>query len=176
MQIKAVIFDADGVLLVSWQLARHLEQEYEITPAILAVLHDYEYQLPRKSAAYTIAVRDTLSEAYGIEEGFAELMSRHPNEYSFAAEEFYCVGLCFAWKKVFHKTRAFLKIAVEELGVDHLPNAWQCHNVYGESLFMLGLIDAGCAQFERSLELNPGNSFAVQALKAAEPYRKPDSH
>ncbi|UCD18203.1 MAG: hypothetical protein JSV44_04635, partial [Candidatus Zixiibacteriota bacterium] len=159
-----------------WLHMRLARPKYDIAPAILAILYDREYQLPRRSAAYTLAVKDTLSGNYSIDEGFAELLSRHRNEYSFDAEEFYCVGLCFAWDKMFYKTRAFLKIAVEDLGVDHLPNAWQCHNVYGESLFMLGMIEAGCAQFERSLELKPGNSFAIRALKAAEPYRSADNH
>jgi len=154
-----------------WLHMRLARPKYEIAPAILAILYDREYQFPRRSAAYALAVKDTLSEDYSIEEGYAELRSRHLNEYAFDAEEFYCIGLCFAWDKKFQKTSEFLKIAVEELGVDHLPNAWQCHNVYGESLFMLGQIEPGCVQFERSLELKPDNSFALNALKAAEPYR-----
>jgi hypothetical protein len=155
-----------------WLHMRLARPKFDIAPAILAILHGYNYRTPRRSAAYAIAVQDTLADNYDIEKGFVEMRSEHGDEYCFDAEEFYCVGLCYAWKKMFHKTRAFLKIAVEDLGVDHLPNAWQCHNVYGESLLMLGLIEAGCAQFERSLELNPGNSYAVRALKAAEPYRQ----
>lgn len=155
-----------------WLHIKLARPKYDIAPTILAVLYDKEYQLPRKSAAQAIAVEDTLADDYDIEKGFTELYTMNREEYVFDAEEFYCVGLCYAWEKMYHKTRGFLKIAVEELSVDHLSNAWQCHNVYGESLFMSGLVEEGCAQFERSLELNPGNSFAVRALKAAEPYRK----
>jgi CubicO group peptidase (beta-lactamase class C family) len=156
-----------------WLHIRLARPKFDIAPAILAALYDREYQPPRKSAAYAIAVQDTLSDDYDIEQGFAAMRSGHGNEYCFDAEEFYCVGLCYAWKRLYPKTRAFLKIAVDDLGVDHLSNAWQCRNVYGESLFMTGSIEDGCAQFERSLELNPGNSYAVDALKAAEPYRQP---
>jgi CubicO group peptidase (beta-lactamase class C family) len=159
-----------------WLHMRLARPKFDIAPAILAILYDYDYRLPRKSAAYTIAAEDTISDNYNIEKGFAEMRSGYGKKYCFDAEEFYCVGLCYSWKKTYHKARAFLKIAVEDLGVDHLPNAWQCHNVYGESLFMLGMIEPGCAQFERSLELNPGNSFAVRALKAAEPYRTTKDH
>jgi CubicO group peptidase (beta-lactamase class C family) len=159
-----------------WLHMRLARPKFDIAPAILAILYDYDYQTPRRSAAYAIAVEDTLADHYDIEKGFEEMQSEHGAEYCFDAEEFYCVGLCYAWKRGFHKTRAFLKIAVEDLGVDHLPNPWQCHNVYGEALFMTGFIEAGCAQFERSLELNPGNSFAVRALKTAEPYRETDDN
>ena len=157
-----------------WLHMRLARPRFDIAPAILAILYDHDYQIPRRSAAYAIAVADTMADDYDIEKSYAELKSKHGDEYCFDAEEFYCVGLCYAWKQVFHKTRSFLKIAVEYLGVDNLLNAWQCHNVYGESLFMLGQINAGCAQFERSLELNPGNSVAIQALKAAEPFRNAD--
>lgn len=155
-----------------WLHMRLARPRHEIAPAILAILHDYEYKLPKKSAAYAIAVEDTLSEDYDIEQGFAELMSSRPQAFSFDPEEFYCIGLSYAWKRMFDKARSFLKIAVEDLGVEHLPNAWQCYNVYGESLFMMDQIDASCAQFERSLKLKPGNSYAIKALRAAKEYKK----
>ncbi len=155
-----------------WLHMRLARPKSDIAPAILAILYDHDYQIPRQSAAYAIAVADTMADDYDIEQGFADMRSRHGDEYCFDAEEFYCVGLSYVWKKVYSKASAFLKIAIDDLGVDRLPNAWQCHNVYGESLLMTGSIEAACVQFERSLELNPGNSYAVRALKAAEPYRK----
>ena len=155
-----------------WIHTRLSRVRQDVAPAILAVLYNRPYVFHRKSAAYELAVADTVSGGSSVADGFARLAQVRPDDYSFDPEEFYCVGLSFAWDKRYDKAVEFLKIAVEKLGVDQMAEAWQCHNVYGESLFMLGMIEPGCAQFERSLELKPNNTFAVRALKAAEPYRK----
>jgi len=159
-----------------WIHTRLSRVRQDIAPAILAVLYNKDYQLPARSAAYVLAVADTVPGSSPIDEHFERLMRESRMNYSFNPEEFYCVGLSYAWEKKYDKAAKFLKIAVEELGVDHMADAWQCHNVYGEALFMLGMIEPGCAQFERSLDLKPDNSFAIRALKAAEPYRKSDTH
>lgn len=155
-----------------WIHTRLSRVRQDVAPAILAVLYNRPFTLPKKSAAYALAVADTVAGSPAIADGFASLVQDHPEDYAFDPEEFYCVGLSCVWNKRYDKAVEFLKIAVEELGVDRLPDAWQCHNVYGESLFMLGMVEPGCAQFERSLVLKPDNPVAVRALKAAEPYRK----
>jgi len=155
-----------------WIHTRLSRVRQDVAPAILAALYSWPITFPKKSAAYELAVADTVANNPAVADGFARLVRDHPDDYAFDPGEFYCIGLSFAWDKRYDKAVKFLKIAVEELGVDQLAEAWQCHNVYGESLFMLGMVESGCAQFERSLELKPGNTFAVKALKAAEPYRK----
>lgn len=156
-----------------WIHTRLSRVRQDVAPAVLAALYNRPVTFPKRSAAYELAVADTIAGSPAINDGFARLVRDDPDDYAFDPEEFYCVGLSCAWDKRYNKAVEFLKIAVEELGVDNLADAWQCHNVYGESLFMLGMIEPGCAQFERSLELKPNNPFAVRALKAAEPYRKP---
>ncbi|MDH4158059.1 MAG: beta-lactamase family protein [candidate division Zixibacteria bacterium] len=154
-----------------WLHIRLSRPREDIAPQILAILYGREYELPKTSAAYTLAVADTLSADYDLPSEFAKLHTERPEEFSFDGDEFYCAGLCYMWDKKPQKALPFLQVAVEELGTDHLPHGWQCRNVYGEALFAHGLIEKGCIQFEKSLELKPDNPTAVRTLKAAEPYR-----
>jgi tetratricopeptide (TPR) repeat protein len=56
-------------------------------------------------------------------------------------------------------------VLVFELNVEDYPDAWNAHDSLGEALAAAGETARAIEAYERSLELNPGNSGAVDVLK-----------
>ena len=56
-------------------------------------------------------------------------------------------------------------LSVFKLNTELFPDQWNTHDSYGECLLELGDIENGIKAYEKSLELNPGNASAIEALK-----------
>jgi CubicO group peptidase (beta-lactamase class C family) len=167
-------FVDDGKLFVllsnhrePWIHIRLSRPKEDIAPDIIRALYGGEYELPARSAAYETALAAEDSGAAAIGPEYERLYSLPSDDYTFDADEFYNVGLCYLWRSENEKAYEFLKIAVEDIGIDHLGYAWQCYAVYGEAAFKCGRAEEAIRALEKSLELNPGNASASYWLNMA---------
>ena len=88
------------------------------------------------------------------------------------ADEFYNVGLCYVWNHENEKACEFLKIAVDDIGINHLGYAWQCYAVYGEAAVKCKRFDEAIDALEKSLQMNPENPSAAYWLKMAKMFKQ----
>ncbi len=150
-----------------WIHIRLSRPKEDMAPNIIKALYGGNFVLPGRSAAHDIAVAAENSGAGVITGEFDELVRSIRREYAVDSDEFYNVGLSYLWNSEYQKAYAFLRIAVDDLGIDHLGHGWQCLAVYGEAAFRCRHFDDAIRSLEESLRLNPGNSSAVYWLNRA---------
>jgi len=56
-------------------------------------------------------------------------------------------------------------IKIFELNVDHFPNSWNAYDSLGETYLAVGNTMMGHAFYQRSLDIHPGNIYAIMALR-----------
>ena len=150
-----------------WIHIRLSRPKEDMAPNIMRALYGGDYKLPGRSAAYELALAAEDSGAGVIGAEYEKLDRSSSDDYTFDADEFYNVGLSYLWRSESQKALEFLKIAVDDLGVDHLGYAWQCHAVYGEAAVRCKQFDMAIRILERSLQLKPGNPSAAYWLGMA---------
>ena len=155
-----------------WIHIRLSRPKEDMAPNIIKALYGGDFELPGKSAANEIALVAEDSGAEAIRLEYQKLARSASDDYAIDPDEFYNVGLCYVWKSEVQKAYEFLKIAIEDLGVEHLPYAWQCYAVFGETAVRCEQLDEAIAILEHSLELEPGNRSATYWLNMAKALSK----
>lgn len=155
-----------------WIHIRLARPKEDIAPNIIKVLYGGDYEQPAASAAYEIALAAEDAGAGVIRPEYEKLGRLSSDDYTFDADEFYNVGLCYIWKSENDKAYEFLKIAVDDIGIDHLVYAWQCYAVYGEAALKCKRCDEAVHALEKSLQYNPDNPSATYWLKMAKMLKK----
>jgi CubicO group peptidase (beta-lactamase class C family) len=155
-----------------WIHIRLSRPKEDMAPNIIRALYGGDYELPGKSAAYEIALAAEDSGVGAIKSEYEKLGRSSNHDYNLDADEFYNTGLCYLWKSDNQKAYEFLKLAVDDIGIDHLGYAWQCYAVYGEAAFKCKQYDAAIQALETSLNLNPGNASAAYWLNMTNMFKK----
>lgn len=130
---------------------------------IARVLYAQPYELPKMS--FVAMLGQTINEK-GIEAGVAqyrELKLKESASYDFAERELNTLGYLLM-------RSGKLKEAVEifKLNVEAYPQAANPYDSLGEAYLNLNQRDLAAANYKKSLELNPGNTSAIEALKKLE--------
>lgn len=155
-----------------WIHIRLSRPKEDIAPNMIRALYGGDHDQPARSAAYEIAMAAEASGAEAIRPEYEKLGRSSSDDYVFDADEFYNTGLSYIWKAQNQKAYEFLRIAVDDIGIDRLETAWQCYAVYGEAALKCQRSDVAIRALERSLQLNPANSSATYWLNMARMFKK----
>ena len=131
----------------------------DVAEQIARVLYDQPVEQPK--AEISRVVVGTFEEqgvAAGIEE-YRQLRAEAPNGYDFSENQLNNLGYYFLGKGDTETA-----IAVFALNVEQYPDAFNTYDSLGEAYKEAGQIDLAIENYERSLELNPGNANGRQML------------
>ena len=127
------------------------------------ILYTQPYELPKISISETL---DKTIKSKGIEAGIAqyrELKLKESASYDFGERELNTLGYILM-------RSGKLKEALEifKLNVEAYPKASNPYDSLGEAYLNLNQKDLAIANYKKSLELNPGNTNAIEVLKGLE--------
>lgn len=131
---------------------------FNMTAAILGILYDQPYDLPKKSLAYTLLEK---LEEEGLEKAL-ELYknSKLSNQYIILEDEMNMAGYELFQSGQIEAAAAFFKLNVEAF-----PASFNVYDSYGEALMALGNKADAIKNYEKSIELNPDNNNGIRMLK-----------
>ena len=127
---------------------------------IVNILYDKPYDLPRKSI--TDAIFKTIMES-GIETAvnqYHELKKNSPTDYNYQEAELNRLGYIMLSMEKLNEA-----IEVFKLNVEAYPEASNTYDSLGEAYMISGQKELAIKNYEKSLELNPKNTNAVEMLK-----------
>ncbi|MEJ2548780.1 MAG: serine hydrolase, partial [Gemmatimonadota bacterium] len=127
---------------------------------IARVLYDQPVEAPRMEIAPALLAT---FEDEGIEAGLAEyrrLRAESPEGYDFGENQLNRLGYYFLGEGDTETA-----IAVFELNVEQYPDAFNTYDSLGEAYRESGQIDLAVENYEKSLEMNPGNDNARSMLR-----------
>ena len=132
----------------------------DIAGAVNRILDGVTYQMPKRSIAETLA---PIIEQSGVTTAVAQFrqMRARSAEYTLSESEMNNLGYYFL------RTRksADAAVAVFRLNVEAFPNSANAYDSLGEAYMVKGVKELAIKNYERSLELNPQNTNAVEMLK-----------
>ncbi|WP_373518018.1 serine hydrolase [Pricia sp.] len=130
----------------------------EITTAMSGILYGKPYDMPKKSVANSLSgVINEKNIAAGLEH-FKQL--KDAEDYSLKEDEMNSVGYQFLRSDNIEAAMAIFKLNVEEY-----PKSSNVYDSYGEALMKKGDKGNAIINYKKSLELNPGNTNAMDKLK-----------
>ena len=132
----------------------------KISKGIADILYGEEYELPKRSLAEKFSKTVMLE---GVSEGIKqlkELKEKQENEYYIDENEinnfgYYLLG----------KDRVDNAIEVFKLNVELFPDAFNPYDSLGEAYMIKGEKELAIKNYEKSVELNPGNTNGIRMLK-----------
>lgn len=129
-----------------------------MTKGIMGILYQQPYDQPLRSLAY--AMQDTINAA-GIAAGVSYFQTfKQDTTFYLSEDEMNVVSY-----RLLESDRAQEAATVLELAITVYPQAFNLYDSYGEVLNVLGQKAASIENYQKSLELNPGNDNARRMLK-----------
>lgn len=132
----------------------------EMYDAILNILYEKPYDMPKKSIAETLFRRISESDVSTAIKQYYDLKENHFNGYDFSERELNNLGYQLLGAK---KIKAAIEIF--KLNVEAYPNAYNTYDSLAEAYQKENNKQLAIKNFEKSLELNPKNSNARIRLK-----------
>jgi CubicO group peptidase (beta-lactamase class C family) len=131
---------------------------YDMTSAIIGILKDQPYILPRKSLAYSFL--DSL-EKEGLEAALSFYQEKkESDDYHLEEREMNESGY-----KLLQSGNAKDAAAIFELNTAAFPRSFNAFDSYGEALLLLGDTVQAIENYKQSVKLNPTNEKGVQVLQ-----------
>lgn len=133
----------------------------EMSNAIIRILYDKPYTLPKRSIAkviYRVLLEEGVTSALSR---YHELKSEHGTDYDFTAGELNNLGYFL----LNDKQRVADAIAIFKLNVSVHPKYANGYDSLAEAYMTAGSTDLAIEYYEKSLELDPDNTNAVEKLK-----------
>lgn len=132
----------------------------DIAAAVNRILDGAPYEMPKSSMAETLAAVIERSGVTAALTQFRQMRAR-PDEYSLSESEMNSLGYYFL------NTRKAVDaaVAVFRLNVEAFPNSANAYDSLGEAYMAKGDKELAIRNYQRSLELNPQNTNAVEMLK-----------
>jgi CubicO group peptidase (beta-lactamase class C family) len=130
-----------------------------IAKSILGILYNKPYSPPKKSVATELYA--TILEK-GIPAGlsfYREMLSKSPEEYSLVESEMNVCGYEFINLKKFEEA-----IAVFKLNTEAFPKSSNTYDSLGEAYMLHGDRDLAIRNYQKSLELDPKNTNAIDKI------------
>ena len=131
----------------------------EMARGICGILYDKDYAQPRRSLASELG---KFINEKGLEQAsqtFKELKER-TKEYSLRESEMNMLGY-----QLLQQGKAKAAIEVFKLNVDTYPKSWNVYDSLGEAYMTDGQTAQAIMNYEKSIELNPGNVNGAEILK-----------
>lgn len=130
----------------------------EITRAIRGIMHNQEYDMPKKSVADALLAK---IEAKGIDAGVTFYNSiKDSEDYNLSEGEMNKIGYQLMGSgQVEEASRVF------QLNVEAFPTSSNTYDSLGESYMELGKKELAIKNYRKSVELNPNNQGGIEYLK-----------
>ena len=132
----------------------------DIAAAVNRILDGATYEMPKRSIAETLA---PIIEQSGVTAALTQFrqMRARSSEYSLSESEMNSLGYYFLNTRKAVDTA----VAVFRLTVEAFPNSANAYDSLGEAYMVKGDKELAIKNYQRSLELNPQNTNAVEMLK-----------
>ena len=127
--------------------------------SVLGILYDKLFNPPKKSVAdelFATILEKGIAPALGF---YRETREKHSDEYSLVESEMNVIGYEFLNQKKYDEAVAVLKLNVEAF-----PKSSNAFDSLGEAYMLEGERDLAIKNYEKSLELDPRNTNAVDKL------------
>lgn len=148
------------VLLDNTSQGRRLD---EINRAVINILHDRPYAAPKKSVAEALLTTIIQKDVAAALKQYQELKAKQAGVYDFGENELNNLGYqLLGMKKIAEAVEIF------KLNVEAYPQASNPYDSLGEAYLAHGDNELAVKNYRKSLELNPKNESAAQALKKLE--------
>ena len=130
----------------------------EMTIAIMGIMHDKEYAMPKKSVAYSLV--EVLKK-----EGITKALSfyqevKDSDDFNLNEQEMNIAGY-----QMLQSDRAKEAAFLFKLNVEAFPKSSNVYDSYGEALLVLGDKALGIENYKKSIKLNPNNPGGIKILK-----------
>ena len=131
---------------------------FEMSRAISGILYEKPYKFPRKSLAYSLLEaleKDGWAQARLFFEQNKDSDSYYLNEHE----------MNMAGYHLLESGKAADAAAVFKQNIKAFPKSANAYDSYGEALMVLGNRDKAIENYEKSIELNPGNTHGIEMLR-----------
>ena len=129
----------------------------EMGMAINNILHNADYEMPKRSVAMTVLpVFEEQGAAAGLEK-YKELKS--DDSYALDEAEMNRVGY-----RLLQKGKTKEAIEVFKINVEEFPDSWNVYDSLGEAYMNDGQKEKAIANYEKSIEMNPDNENGKKML------------
>lgn len=130
----------------------------EMTRAILGIMHGKDYDMPKKSVAYSLL--EVLKK-----EGITKALSYYQevkgsSDYNLNEGE-----MNYAGYQMLQSDRAKEAAFIFKLNVEAFPKSSNVYDSYGEALLVLGDKTLAIENYKKSIQLNPNNQGGINILK-----------
>jgi CubicO group peptidase (beta-lactamase class C family) len=132
----------------------------DLARGIADILHDVEPPQPRISLVDELM--KTLNNGIGLQAvaRYRELKEKSRSQYDFREPELNRLGY-----QLLQRGRVDDAIQILQLNVEEYPNSWNVYDSLGEAYAAHGDRDLAIKNYKKSIELNPKNTNAIDALK-----------
>ena len=130
----------------------------ELTVAIVGILNDKPFDLPKKSVA--LALLDIIDKD-GMDKGI-QFFNEIKDDKSYYVKE---QEMNNASYELLQSNKEEHAAEVLKLGISYFPNAFNLYDSYGEVLLKLGRENEAVDNYKKSVELNPNNKNGIRVLK-----------
>lgn len=135
-----------------------------ISDEIINILYDQPYQYPKKSIAETLLSTFARRGIVATLEQYRELKSKQFAAYNFVESELNDLGY-----ELINRGKLKEGIEVFKLNVEVYPQSANAYDSLGEAYMKSGDKERAIINYQKSVELNPKNSTAVEILKTLKP-------
>lgn len=135
----------------------------DMTQAIVNILYDKPYQLPKQSIAQVIYKTIKEKNIDAAINQYRDLKQTQADAYNFRETELNDLGY-----HLLAKQKVKEAIEIFKLNVEAFPDAFNTYDSLGEAYMINGDKELAIQNYKKSLELNPKNSGAVAAIKKLE--------
>lgn len=131
---------------------------HDMTIAILGIMHDKEYAMPKKSVAY--ALLEVLKK-----EGIPKALSYYQEAKGSSDFNLNEGEMNYAGYQMLQSDRAKEAAFIFKLNVEAFPKSSNVYDSYGEALLVLGDKTLAIENYKKSIQLNPNNQGGINILK-----------
>lgn len=132
----------------------------EMAGEIINILYDQKFNYPKKTISDVIA--DVIDKD-GIDaaiDKYRKLKELENDNYDFSENQLNTLGYSYL-----QKGDVEIALAVFKLNIEAFPKSFNPYDSYAEALMTNGDKDEAIKYYEKSLELNPGNTNGIEQLK-----------
>ncbi|OGU73062.1 MAG: hypothetical protein A2V93_00495 [Ignavibacteria bacterium RBG_16_34_14] len=132
----------------------------EMSTEIAKILNNYDYKYPKKPIIDFLA---GVIDEKGIDEAvttYKKIKSEERDDYDFSEAQLNTLGYNYLGQD-----KVDIAIEIFRLNMEVYPDAFNTYDSYAEGLMVKGDKEGAIKYYEKSLELNPGNTNGINMLK-----------
>jgi len=136
----------------------------DLARGVIDILHDLEPPAPKRSLADELMKSLKSSDVQHAIARYHELKANEPHKFDLRESELNSLG----YRLLLQLGRTADAIEIFKLNVEAHPNSWNVYDSLGEAYAAQGNRELAVRNYRESLELNPKNTNAAEALKRLE--------